>query len=287
VRSKRLVGQRFCEARAWPGVRSEWTWLPPDAGVTVTKPLQIGVSFSEHPRTVLESAGGHTEIDVPAGAVFVTGREPLTWARVQGHTDALEMYLDLALLTELAAQSRGDSVEPVVQPALAIRDAVVLAIAAVFKRAHAGGLPLDDVAAGTLAHRLAWHMLTAYCGLRGPQWLRRPGSLSPRAVQRVADLIEAEPSEPLTLGRLADEVSLSPYHFARSFKAATGLAPHQFVTMRRIERAKTLLTTTRASVEHVAHSVGFSNVSHFRRVFRQHTGWLPGDLRGRGGQAPR
>jgi AraC family transcriptional regulator len=49
--------------------------------------------------------------------------------------------------------------------------------------------------------------------------------------------------------------------------------------MRRIERAKALLTTTPASVTQVAHLVGFSNVGHFRRLFRLHTGLTPGDLR--------
>jgi AraC family transcriptional regulator len=72
---------------------------------------------------------------------------------------------------------------------------------------------------------------------------------------------------------------LSPFHFARAFKASTGLAPHQFVTARRMERAKTLLLESRASVVEVAHAVGLSNVSHFRRMFRAHLGMLPGELR--------
>jgi AraC family transcriptional regulator len=41
----------------------------------------------------------------------------------------------------------------------------------------------------------------------------------------------------------------------------------------------TLLTTTRASVTQIAYAVGFSNLSHFRRVFRGHTGVLPGAVR--------
>jgi AraC family transcriptional regulator len=78
---------------------------------------------------------------------------------------------------------------------------------------------------------------------------------------------------------LAAVVALSPYHFARAFKASTGMPPHRFVTQRRMDRAMGLLTTTRASVTEIAYAVGFGNVSHFRRLFRRHTGFLPGAVR--------
>jgi AraC family transcriptional regulator len=123
------------------------------------------------------------------------------------------------------------------------------------------------------------HLLATYCSVPVGGRTREPGLLSPRAVDRVAQLIDAELHEPLSLERLAAVVALSPYHFARAFKASTGMPPHRFVTHRRMDRAMTLLTTTRASVTEIAYAVGFSNVSHFRRVFRGHTGFLPGAVR--------
>jgi AraC-like DNA-binding protein len=56
---------------------------------------------------------------------------------------------------------------------------------------------------------------------------------------------------------LADEVSLlslaglaqlSPYHFSRAFKQSFGMPPHQYLTSRRIERAKTSLAERKLSV---------------------------------------
>jgi AraC family transcriptional regulator len=44
-----------------------------------------------------------------------------------------------------------------------------------------------------------------------------------------------------TLEQMAAVVHLSPYHFARQFKVATRLAPHQYVIARRVERAQHLL----------------------------------------------
>jgi AraC family transcriptional regulator len=43
--------------------------------------------------------------------------------------------------------------------------------------------------------------------------------------------------------QMAAAAHLSIYHFARQFKGATGLPPHQYVIARRVERAKQLLRT--------------------------------------------
>jgi AraC family transcriptional regulator len=278
----RRVDARATQTLWWPGMRSEYSWLPPHDDVdevTMTKPNQVGVAFSQHRRVVVQRQGRTAELNIAAGSVFVTGQDPLTWARVRESTDALEIYPDPTLLADLADGLRSGSGAIQIEPASAARDAVVLGIASVLRQAHLTGIPPGDVAASTLAHRLAMHLLARYCSVPVAGRTREPGLLSPRAVDRVAQLIDAELHEPLSLERLAAVVALSPYHFARAFKASTGMPPHRFVTHRRMERAMTLLTTTRASVTEVAYAVGFSNVSHFRRVFRGHTGFLPGAVR--------
>ena len=68
--------------------------------------------------------------------------------------------------------------------------------------------------------------------------MRAPQQLGQRAITRLGDYIEANLTRRLTLGELARVAALSPFHFARCFKATTGLAPHQYVTARRIELAK-------------------------------------------------
>ena len=76
----------------------------------------------------------------------------------------------------------------------------------------------------------------------------------------------------ITLDGLAGAVSLSPYHFARSFRATTGMTPHAFVTEHRLMVARDRLLRGDASVTGIALSVGFSNISHFRRLFRRRYG---------------
>jgi len=97
------VDARFTQTLSWPGMRSEYSWLPPHDDVTVTKPNQVGVSFSQHRRVVVQRQGRTAELNVAAGSVFVTGQDPLTWARVRESTDALEIYPDLTLLANLEA----------------------------------------------------------------------------------------------------------------------------------------------------------------------------------------
>ncbi|HEY3089677.1 MAG TPA: AraC family transcriptional regulator [Jatrophihabitantaceae bacterium] len=258
----------------WPGMRSEYSWIPPGGEPTRTAPDQIGVSFSAHNALVYESGRRTIETDLAAGSVIVTGRDPITWLRVRETTEALEIYPDLNLLQKLVPGAA--ALEPV-PPG---RDATVLGIASILKRVHATGSTLSDVAASTLAHKLAGHLLDNYCDRRGQDaapWV--PTRLDRRTVDRVAAFVDAELSGVLTLDRLAAVARLSPFHFARAFKATTGLAPHQFVTSRRMHRATTLLVQSTARVDQVAHAVGLSNISHFRRVFRTHLGVTPGRLR--------
>jgi AraC family transcriptional regulator len=84
---------------------------------------------------------------------------------------------------------------------------------------------------------------------------------------------------PITLDSLAATVGFSPVHFARMFKATTGMTPHAYVTEHRMMIAKDRLLHADARVVDVAAAVGFDNVSHFRRTFRRHFGVVPADLR--------
>jgi AraC family transcriptional regulator len=73
---------------------------------------------------------------------------------------------------------------------------------------------------------------------------------------------------------------ISPYHFARQFKTATGLPPHQYVILRRVERAKELLQAgTDLSLAEVAVQAGFSDQSQFTHHFKRVVGVTPGQFR--------
>ena len=79
---------------------------------------------------------------------------------------------------------------------------------------------------------------------------------------------------------MAEVAGLSPYHFARQFKTATGLPPHQYVILRRVERAKHLLRAgTGLSLAEVAACAGFSDQSQFSHHFKRLLGVTPRRIR--------
>ena len=255
-------------------MRSEYAWLPPADTVTTTKPYQVGVSFSAHSQLAYELDGRTSYLDVPAGVTFANGPQDVRWAEVSEPTEALEIYPDRDLLQSVTESAEAAEIQPVV----AAWDATVLSTAALLKRVHVTGGDLDPMQASALAHRLAVHLADHYME-PGPPRSRRPGRLDRALLERIRDLVDARLAEPLVLDDLAAEAGFSVFHFARAFKRSTGMAPHEFVTMCRIERAKAMLIAGRGSVPEIAYAVGYSNVSHFRRQFRRYTGFATSELR--------
>jgi AraC family transcriptional regulator len=266
---------------------SVYAVLGPQAGVTTTGPHQVGIDFSGHLGLVREVDGRARRHDAPPGAVYVTGRSPITWLEVSDPTEALEIYPDRDLVERLAGGLRDTLPLPAeVRPSFAEPDGMVFAAASRLRRAHldAGAGALTDIEASTLAHLLAGHLLRRYGAApmahRGPMPRRGPaGELRPGAVDVVAEYIHAHLADVITLDNLAGAVSLSPYHFARSFRATTGMTPHAFVTEHRLMVARDRLLRGDASVTGIGLSVGFSNISHFRRLFRRRYGLTPAGLR--------
>jgi len=96
-------------------------------------------------------------------------------------------------------------------------------------------------------------------------------------VTRVVRTIERHPDAGLTLGRLAREAGLSPYHFLRTFERLTGLTPHQYLLRARLREAAIRLVDTepRSRVLDIALDCGFGDVSNFNRAFRAEFGVSP------------
>jgi AraC family transcriptional regulator len=94
-------------------------------------------------------------------------------------------------------------------------------------------------------------------------------------VEYIEEHLDASP----TLEQLAAVACLSPYHFARQFKKATGLPPHQYVILRRVERARQLLRDGDLSLAEVAACTGFSDQSQFSHHFKRIVGVTPGQFR--------
>jgi AraC-like DNA-binding protein len=96
-----------------------------------------------------------------------------------------------------------------------------------------------------------------------------------RAIQRVRQFIEEHFAESVTLGALAQYVSLSPYYLLRAFRAEVGMPPYEYLESVRIRHTQRLIKTG-ASLADVAAEVGFSSQSHMTRQFKKIIGVTPG-----------
>jgi AraC family transcriptional regulator len=94
-------------------------------------------------------------------------------------------------------------------------------------------------------------------------------------VARVVRAIDRYPSAPLTLGHLARQAGLSPYHFLRTFERVTGITPHQYVRRARLREAGMRLVAEPGKVLDLALDSGFGDVSNFNRAFRAEFGMSP------------
>ncbi len=115
-------------------------------------------------------------------------------------------------------------------------------------------------------------LVARYTGV--PPTPREPGQ-EPRAVRLTRDYLKANLQTELTLTELGTLTGLSPYALLRAFRRLTGLTPHEYGLVRRIDAAKKRLKRGE-KVAAVAADLGFYDQSHFGRHFRRVVGVTPG-----------
>jgi AraC family transcriptional regulator len=239
--------------------------------ILVTRPPQeLDLRFEEVKRHVPPPAG--SIILVPAGT---PGQ-----VRWSGGFDWLHVYLEPELIARVAAEAFDlDPARLTVPPLDGLELPHLRSTMAAVGAELASSGPGGPLAAESLAHVLAVHLLRH---LSAPRQLEpgRDGALPRGRLRAVVEHIEEHLDGCPTLAEMAAVVGLNPYHFARQFKAATGLPPHQYVIVRRVERAKQLLQAgTDLSLAEVALSAGFSDQSQLSHHFKRLVGVTPGRFR--------
>ncbi|MBV7694358.1 GlxA family transcriptional regulator [Streptomyces sp. TRM70350] len=129
-------------------------------------------------------------------------------------------------------------------------------------------------------------------------FLRRPGNQAQFSAQLAAQTafreplrevqrwITEHPADDLTVESLAARARLSPRHFARAFRAETGMTPGRYVDRVRLEHARRLLEDTGDGIEEISRASGYGTPEAMRRAFVNALGTPPADYRRRFRPAP-
>lgn len=161
------------------------------------------------------------------------------------------------------------------------RDPLIEGIARAIRAEMLDPTPAGNMLAETLGAALEVHLLQRHSNLTSAasSLPAARGALDPGRLDRVTDFIETNLGEDLTIEALANEACLSPFHFARAFKAATGMAPHRYLTSRRLDKARSWLSDGHLSLAEIAFRCGFSSQSSFTKWFKRLVGATPGEYR--------
>jgi len=230
----------------------------------------------------LRYEGVKRHVPPPAGTVSLVPAGSPHLVRASGRRDQLFICLEPGLVERVGAEEFGLDPARLTVPPLDALDlpqlrAAMLAVDAELTAGGAGG----RLAAESLANVLAVHLIRHVLTPRQPA--RRRAATLPRAKLRaVVEYVEEHLKGSPTLEQLAAVAHLSPTYFVSQFKRATGLPPHQYVILRRVEQARQLLQTgTELSLAEVAAHAGFSDQSQFSHHFKRIVGVTPGQFRTR------
>jgi len=271
--------------------RLGWVGLGLEAARCRAEPaFELSVPALAHHRLVLVTRppeeldlryeGVKRHVPTPAGAITLVPAGSPVRARSSGHKDELHIFLEAGLVERVGAEAFGlDPARLTIPPLDCLNLPHLRAAMGAVDAELAAGAAGGPLAAESLANVLAVHLLRHVLAPRQPE-RGRDGTLPRGRLRAVVEYIEEHLDAGSSLEELAAVARLSAYHFARQFKPATGLPPHQYVILRRVERTKQLLQAgTDLSLAEVALNAGFSDQSTFTRHFKRLVGVTPRQFR--------
>jgi AraC family transcriptional regulator len=213
---------------------------------------------------------------VPSGSVLILPGG-FGEARFKGFDfELICVELDPTRVKKILGRS-GPAAHGALTPKFGVNDLHILALLSNMAAEVAEGCPGGKLYAEALSLSLVAYLegrfSTKKNGRNRPQ--RR---FSERQTRLLVDCIHADLANELNLSILAKLVEMSPRQFFRAFANTFACTPHRYVLIKRVARAKELLSAGLPLVE-IAFNLGFAGQSHFTHVFQRTTGISPGRFR--------
>jgi AraC family transcriptional regulator len=197
------------------------------------------------------------------------------------YIEAIHIYVPTVVFARLMDDyNLPAAVERSIRYSCGVQDEVInqigLSVLSEMMSPAAAGRMLVETSSLLLAARLVHSHLETE--LIRPSVQSRRG-LDERKLRRVLAYIEEHLAEDISVADLANVACLSIFHFTRAFVATMGVPPHRYVSRRRLESAKFMITRGRASLREIALACQFSSESNFTRAFRRAMGMTPAAYR--------
>lgn len=103
----------------------------------------------------------------------------------------------------------------------------------------------------------------------------KPNRSAPRWLELVREQIDDSHTRTPRVHALAHAVHVHPVHLAREFRRYFGVSVTEYMQRRRVQHAAALLVDTRTSLSSLSYDAGFTDQSHFCRIFKRETGLTP------------
>lgn len=261
------IKQSYWFSPQLPQVESRSTWQSPHAYKTHSHP-QLSLGAIVAGSTVCHYRGRQHVLHA-GDLVLIDPHSPHSCNPLPGQTRSYHMlYIDTDWCLALLAQHYDQPIASLSCHAVSVRDPALF---------HAyqnllASLYQQDIATATAElNAVMTTVLLRYCTPGQPA----QEQLTTRYIrQRLLDNLQESPS----LSALAQELNLRRETLVRHFRDDTGTTPMAFLNNARIEYAKSLLRQGMPLVD-ACYESGFSDQSHFHKIFVLHTAATPGQYR--------
>ena len=258
----------------WQGLKFSYHRQPPHE-IPIHRHTHHVIAICVQPYAVRFQTEGRWKIEhyTCGDAVIFPAKQASPLAQCDQVVEYINLFLDPTAFAQ-ANQALINGRDAELLPQLHVHDPLIHQMALALKTELASDGIDSSLYAESMAATLSMHLLRRYSTQR-LQIRECTGGLPDRLLRQAIAYIHDHLDQDIHLADIAATIHLSPHYFASLFKQSVGLAPHQYVTQCRIERAKQLLAKPELTITEILGQVGFKSQSHFTRLFRQYTSTTP------------
>ena len=259
----------------WRGIVVEWHRLKPqEMPEHYVDGHGLAVSTGVNPISFgWKDRGRRREGQLDPGQFHLLTHGDLNAPRWLQTFDELSLVLDRQFVADVAQCGLpADRVEFATQRSAS--DATIARYAEAFRSELQADSSNGSLHAETLTVGLTLHLLSNYA-IAKPKLPVPRGKLNSFQLRTVVDFIQAHLDQSVSLLTLSEQARVTPFHFARLFRATVGVPPHQFVLRQRIQKSLTLIKAGKLPLAQIAVESGFHDQPHFIRAFRRLIGTTP------------